>query len=52
MQTQLAAIRERIEQIFAIRDESRDQTALAAEYRALLEREAILLRAPRGPLCR
>jgi hypothetical protein len=52
MQTQLAAIRERIEEIFAIRNESHDQTVLDAEYHWLTDREAILLKADRGPLCR
>ena len=45
MQTQLAAIRERIDEIFALRNESHDQSVLDAEYHWLTDREAILLRA-------
>jgi hypothetical protein len=48
MRTQLAVIRSRIEEIFVIRDDAHDQTLLAAEYRALIDREVLLLLAING----
>jgi hypothetical protein len=47
MQDQLTATRKRIEQIFEIRNESHDQTVLAAEYREMTDREDVLLGAMR-----
>jgi hypothetical protein len=48
MQTELAATRTKIDEIFAVREDLRDQTALAAEYHRLTEREDALLLAIRG----
>ena len=43
MQAVREATRTTTEEIYAIRDDAHDQSALAAEYLALTEREAILL---------
>jgi hypothetical protein len=48
MQTELAATRTKIDEIFAVREDLHDQTALAAEYHRLTEREDALLLAIRG----
>ena len=48
MRTELTATRTKIAEILAIREDLRDQTILAAEYRRLTDREDALLLAIRA----